>query len=558
MDKGLTSNLRKLALLLLLSANLFLPGRGQAQVGDANPPPQPVKLIFIHHSTGENWLADDYGRLGQALAANNYYVSDTNYGWGPDAIGDRTDIPNWVEWFRSEQTPVYMEALFNESEQHASYSRSFGDPGGENRIVLFKSCFPNSELEGHPGDGPDPDGWLSVGHAKWVYNEILRYFATRPDKLFVVITAPPLSDDTYASNARAFNNWLLNDWLSENNYSYTNVVVFDFFNELTSPQARHSAVDGQVVYIAGNRNTLYYPSEDDHPSPSGSQKATADFVPLLNFYYQRWIASAPSTGASNPPVPPATQAEPPAVPALVSGLGEIDNFESSCRLSSDGWRAYFDETSETRIVCAPTTETACNGARSLQVDFDVPAAGWATCALSFDDAQDWRGAQGVSFNLHAEQGGLHFNVDIYAGDRDNPGTYVYTVETPPESAAGWVQVTLRWDDFRRIEWEENAGMPLQDPAAIHGIEIGISALEDAPSTGRLWIDDLTLTSGETAETLVEIPPVVTQPAPPISDEADQPKVDAPERSGPCTSAFVLPLLAIAFFGMARKPRASKR
>ena len=49
------------------------------------PPASPVRLIFIHHSTGENWLSDDNGGLGIALRDNNYYVSDTNYGWGPRA-----------------------------------------------------------------------------------------------------------------------------------------------------------------------------------------------------------------------------------------------------------------------------------------------------------------------------------------------------------------------------------------------------------------------------------------------------------------------------------------
>ncbi|HNO84967.1 MAG TPA: hypothetical protein PKM54_10095, partial [Anaerolineales bacterium] len=157
---------------------------------DPTPPAQTVKLIFIHHSTGENWLADGYGNLGIALEQNNYFVSGTNYGWGPNAIGDRTDIPNWTEWFRSGDTETYMNALFNESGQNSSFTRNLTDPGGENEIILFKSCFPNSALEGSPTDPPSPDGWLTVGHAKYVYNEILQYFASRPDKLFIVITAP--------------------------------------------------------------------------------------------------------------------------------------------------------------------------------------------------------------------------------------------------------------------------------------------------------------------------------------------------------------------------------
>ena len=88
------------------------------------PPTAPVKLIFIHHSTGENWLADDHGGLGVALRDNNYFVSDTNYGWGPDGIGDTTDIGHWWNWFRGPSSADYLDALYAESGQHPEdYSR---------------------------------------------------------------------------------------------------------------------------------------------------------------------------------------------------------------------------------------------------------------------------------------------------------------------------------------------------------------------------------------------------------------------------------------------------
>jgi hypothetical protein len=256
---------------------------------DPTPPSHTVKLIFIHHSTGQNWLTDDYGNLGKTLGQNNYFVSDTNYGWGPDGIGDRTDIPNWPEWFRSASTPTYMNALYNESGHGDYYTRTLADPGGQNQIIMFKSCFPNSALEGNPNDPPSADGWLTVGHAKWVYNQILQYFGAHPEKLFIVITAPPLQDGTYAANARAFNQWLVNDWLSDNNYTKTNVAVFDFYNVLTGPNNHHRYLSGAIqhVYTPG-MNTLYYPSGDDHPSVAGSQKATNEFVPWLNVQYHRW------------------------------------------------------------------------------------------------------------------------------------------------------------------------------------------------------------------------------------------------------------------------------
>jgi len=264
---------------------------------DPSPPTSPVRLVFVHHSTGGNWLADDNGGLGIALRNNNYFVSATNYGWGPDSIGDRTDIPDWPEWFTGTNSSAILTALYNESSQNfgdfGDWSRLATNPGGGNEIIMFKSCFPNSALEGNPADPPSADGWLTVGHAKYVYNEILQYFATRPDKLFVVITAPPLSDPTYAANARAFNQWLMNNWLAENSYTLGNVVVFDFYNVLTGPDNHHRYFGGAIQYVfTPGMNTLYYPTDDgnDHPSVAGNQKATAEFVQLLNVFYHRWRA----------------------------------------------------------------------------------------------------------------------------------------------------------------------------------------------------------------------------------------------------------------------------
>lgn len=274
------------------------------QEDDPNPPAEVVKLIFIHHSTGENWLKDDYGNLGKTLGENHYFVSDTNYGWGPDSIGDRTDITDWTEWFRGRKSDSYLGALYSENGQHSSYTRTLPDPGGENLIVMFKSCFPNSNLSGNPDDPPKRGRGLTVSNAKYIYNDLLNYFITRPDKLFVVITAPPLQAPDQPENARAFNTWLVEDWLAENNYPLNNVVVFDFYNVLTHPDNHHRFNAGQIEYIRDNgANTLYYDSHgDDHPNPVGSQKATEEFVPLLNVYYHRWLETAPPEGALPTPV----------------------------------------------------------------------------------------------------------------------------------------------------------------------------------------------------------------------------------------------------------------
>lgn len=277
---------------------------------DTSPPQMPVKLIFIHHSTGGDWLADPNendlgGGLAQALMQNNYYVSATNYGWGPDSIGDLTDIPDWITWFQSEKSPVYVKALFREDDKNlggfGDWKRLSKEPKGENQVVLFKSCFPNSDLEGNPNDPASEEGWLTVGHAKYVYNQILKYFSSRPDKLFIAITAPPLIDSQYGANARAFNLWLVNDWLKENAYELSNVAVFDYYNILTGPDNHHRVENNQIQHTFTERqNWLYYPSGDDHPSKAGNIKGTAEFVPLLNAYFNRWSRTLQPSKTTEP------------------------------------------------------------------------------------------------------------------------------------------------------------------------------------------------------------------------------------------------------------------
>ena len=280
-------------------------------------PAKTVKLIFIHHSTGQNWLADDNGGLGIALKSNNYFVSDTNYGWGPDGIGDHTDTGDWWTWFRGSKSSTYMHALYNEFGQNASYTRRSSDPDSsrENEIIMFKSCFPNSAIDGKPTDsangGSNPLRGSSdpktVANVKGIYNDILTYFAAHQDKLFVLIVPPPLAKEAttpaQAANARAVANWLVNKWLA--NYPNKNVAVFDFYSVLTSNGG--SAGKNDLGKASGNHdrwwngrvqhsttvssNYLAYPTGDSHPSQAGNRKATAEYVPLLNYYYHRWADS---------------------------------------------------------------------------------------------------------------------------------------------------------------------------------------------------------------------------------------------------------------------------
>ena len=334
----------RLARVLLLAACLLPAARpGAAQPLNASPPAATVKLVFVHHSTGENWLADDNGRLGIALRDNNYFVSDTNYGWGPpdedagsETIGDHTDMGHWHSWFSGPHRDAYLAALYAESGQHASYARRATDPGGPNRVVLFKSCFPNSHLGGSV-DGPIPpiaqnpmrgeaagSETYTVANAKGIYRQLLQYFATRPDRLFVVATAPPLdageTDANAAANARAFNDWLVDEWLV--GYPQRNVFVFDFYNVLTSnggsnrknnpnvndlgwADGNHHRYGGGAIWhtrsVANHTSAYWSAGHDSHPSVAGNLKATGELVPLLNVAYHCWQGDGGCPGGTLAP-----------------------------------------------------------------------------------------------------------------------------------------------------------------------------------------------------------------------------------------------------------------
>ncbi len=203
---------------------------------------------------------------------------------------------------------------------------------------MFKSCFPNSQLGGSPGDPIPPieanplrgegsgSEYHTVANAKGIYVALREFFATRPDVLFVVVTAPPLvageTDATAAANARAFNDWLVKEWLA--GYAGRNVLVFDFFNVLTSnggstrtndpgvndlgwADGNHHRVRGGVAEhvrsIANDRSAYASSPGDSHPTGAGGMKATGEFVPLLNAAWHCWQGTA---GCPMPTTPPPT------------------------------------------------------------------------------------------------------------------------------------------------------------------------------------------------------------------------------------------------------------
>lgn len=261
----------------------------------AAPPSEPVDLLFLHHSIGAQLLAEpgsddskagthpNGGGLRRLLAAQSYRVHEATYG---SKLGEHTDLFDWLPKFRD-----HMPEVLQIAEQD-----SVLPDGKKNRVVLWKSCFPNSYFVGagtEPGNPSGPE--LTLANAKATLRALLPVFAKQPDTLFVFLTTPPPLGQTDSEPAakwllkkalgkatqadvirtrgqlaRAFANWAASKdgWLKD--YPHQNVAVFDLYDVMTDH---------------GESSFLRYPSGqgfDNHPNSTGNRKVAGALVPFLN------------------------------------------------------------------------------------------------------------------------------------------------------------------------------------------------------------------------------------------------------------------------------------
>ncbi len=237
------------AFLLVAAMVLSLTAAGGASAVEME------NLFFLHHSTGRNiiqegdvraWLADY-----DAQHARNYVLWDHDYNYigltDPDGnlTGTSYNIPDdntdpdglYVLW--TTDNPARAAILANHD------------------VIAFKSCFPASHIA--------TDEELAQ-RQQW-YLEMRDFFDQHPEKVFVVVSQPPLhrlaTNLAEADRARAFANWLKSDaYLA----GHPNLACIDLFDMLAAPD------DG-----SDTRNMLRYEYElshygtDSHPNTLANQ-----------------------------------------------------------------------------------------------------------------------------------------------------------------------------------------------------------------------------------------------------------------------------------------------
>ncbi|MBU1662160.1 MAG: hypothetical protein KKD28_11895, partial [Chloroflexi bacterium] len=321
----------------------------------------------------------------------------------------------------------------------------------------------------------------------------------------------------------------------------------------------HRFVDGQVEYDVSHGNgTLYYDSDgDDHPNGIGNQKATAEFVPMLNIFYHRWISAAPTSPPPAAEEPTLSEGEedttseesppPAAVPETFASSGLFDDFESDGPPpGTNGWEAFWDEAVPTTLSCGVDSSVAQAGLSSLRLDFYIEPDSWAACTLLYDENPGLGGIRGLAFDYRATAPALIFDVDAHGGTSDARSTYAYSVETVPESVDGWVHVELTWDQIVRVDWEENPGTPV-NPAEINGFAFGFGTYPGTPNSGTIWIDNLSLLGDEISEPSEPEPELYAEESP--SDDAESLPDDEEGSGGLCPSSMALGALMVAGVGL---------
>jgi hypothetical protein len=228
-----------------------------------------TRMVFLHHSVGKGLLNN--GGLRDHLLDMGILVKSATYG---DELGDDTDMNHWAGKFRENMDKIL---------KFKSHPDQYMENDMANDIVMFKSCFPNSDIIGDgesPGDPFSPE--KNLANYKATFARLKDDMAKYPNKLFVYLTAPPrvpdITTQDKANRARQFNDWLISDFQPAyvNDTGLDNFVVFDLFGVLT----------GEDNFLKVEYR--YDRKGDSHPNTIGSKKAVEEFIKFFRPIWIKW------------------------------------------------------------------------------------------------------------------------------------------------------------------------------------------------------------------------------------------------------------------------------
>ncbi len=202
-------------------------------------------IIFLHHSVGYNLI--EQGGLREAFTQAGYSFFDHGYnspgltgpsgqerGYSYNVPGDNTDIDGLAKIFSQHVYPLPINTLSGLL-QH--------------EVIIFKSCFPNSNITS--------DEQLEQNKA--MYLGMRAVMDKHPDKIFIIMTTPPLNpaETTLetAARARAMADWLKSDEFLK---GHSNVFTFDLYSYLADDKPNSPEINMLLKEYQGGT--------DSHPN----------------------------------------------------------------------------------------------------------------------------------------------------------------------------------------------------------------------------------------------------------------------------------------------------
>lgn len=431
---------------------------------------RPLRVIFMHHSTGAGLIWG--GALREHVTALGYDFWD--HGYNEEGLTDGAGNPLRTNWNVPDDNtdPDGWYAIFNQpvTDPPANTFSHMLDYD----VILFKSCFPSSNIE--------DDG---------MFADYQRYFLSmrdimdqHPDRLFIPFTTPPLvPNETTAENAARARRWAA--YLTSDEYlaGHPNIAVFDFFSALADED--------------GFLRADYRADEwDSHPNDIANQAV----APLLAAFVDEAVRAYWPDAMPEASVPaPDTGGDPNEVPPFMDEPHDVvANFEAADVLAE--WWDY-SNADVPLFHCVRATPGYEGSLGALQITYQTAADASAGCGVNFDANPAWKNAAGIQFMWRADTPGLYLRVGLAVADptQSSPDSEEATpFELELQTVASntgddWALVSIYWEDLVKAPWVEG-GVDTFDAGQVVWMAFDVGYWE-ASQTGTIWIDDVRLIIG---------------------------------------------------------------
>ncbi|MCP4936647.1 MAG: hypothetical protein GY927_21205 [bacterium] len=249
-----------------------------------------AKILFLHHSTGKNIARGGASRLWHKLSGmgdldnwlSNYNgTSGTSYDLSK-RIFPSSDGYGWNN---------YPYDYYNIWVQHAGHQPYKNEPtlemlAPEYDVIMFKHCFPVSEIKYDDGKADAASSKRTLGNYKLQYAALKEKLHQFPNTKFIIWTGAALTeaatDQQTARRMKEFVDWVKIDW----NEKGDNIFLWDFYALETegnlylkkeyaaSPQDPHPnrSFSSKVAGMLGQRIVDVIEERGDRTSQTGNNE----------------------------------------------------------------------------------------------------------------------------------------------------------------------------------------------------------------------------------------------------------------------------------------------